>query len=97
MEAIEAYVNEIREAQKNDWAAHNYDMSKVPEFGIEVGKKFARITRTSFRSKSVHCFVEISSGDIYKAATYKAPAKGVRGNINSEKKPLLGYDYYNKF
>ena len=97
MEAIEKYVNEIREAQAKEWAEHKYDMTKVPEFAIEVGKKFARITRRSFGSLSVHCFVEIATGDIYKAATYKAPAKGVRGNINSEKKPLLGYDFYLKY
>lgn len=97
MEAIEKYVNEIREAQAKEWAEHKYDITKVPEFGIEVGKKFAKITRTSWAQKSVHCFVEIASGDIYKAATWKAPAKIVRGNINSEKKPLLGYDFYLKY
>lgn len=97
MEAIKKYVNEITEAQTKEWADNKFDMTKVPEFGIEEGKKFARITRTSWGQKSVHCFVEIATGDIYKASSYKAPAKGVRGNINSEKKPLLGYDFYNKY
>lgn len=97
MEAIEKYVEEIRDAQTKDWAEHKYDMAKVPEFGIEVGKKYARITRTSWGQKSVHCFVEIKTGDIYKANTWNAPAKIVRGNVNSEKKPLLGYDFYLKY
>lgn len=96
MEKIRAYVKEIEEAQKAEWAKLNYNMSKVPEFGIEVGKRFAKITCTSWGQKSVHCFVEMSTGDIYKAATWNAPAKKVRGNINSEKKPLLGYDFYNR-
>jgi hypothetical protein len=30
---------------------------------------------------SVHSFVEIATGDIFKPATYKAPAKHARGNI----------------
>lgn len=30
---------------------------------------------------SAFCFVELETGDIYKAAGWKAPAKGVRGNI----------------
>jgi len=94
MEKIQAYVKEIEIAQAKEWEAYKYDMNNVPTFGIEVGKKYARITKTSWGQKSVHCFVEMTTGDIYKAATFSAPAKGVRGNINSEKKPLLGYDYY---
>jgi len=30
---------------------------------------------------SVHSFVEVATGDIFKAASYKAPAKHARGNI----------------
>lgn len=97
METIQKYVEEIAEAQRKEWLKLNYDMNKVPTFEIEEGKRFAKITRTSWGQKSVHCFVEKSTGDIYKAATWSAPAKGVRGNINSEKKPLLGYDFYNKY
>ena len=97
MEKIQAYVKEIEAAQAKEWANLKYDMTKVPQIGIEVGKKFAKITRTSWGQKSVHCFVEIATGNIYKAATWSAPAKGIRGNINSEKKPLLGYDFYNRY
>lgn len=93
---IENYVGEIEAAQRKEWEAYKYDMNKVPTFGIEYGKKFAKITRTSYGQKSVHCFVEIKTGDIYKAATWSAPAKIVRGNIANEKKPLLGYDFYLK-
>ena len=96
MEAIEKYVEEIRQAQAIEWEKMKFNMAKVPEFAIEKGIRFAKITRRSYGSLSVHCFVEIATGDIYKAATWKAPAKIVRGNINSEKKPLLGYDYYLK-
>jgi hypothetical protein len=97
MEAIQAYVKEIEIAQAKEWERNNYNMSKVPIFGIEVGKRFARITITSWGQKAVHCFVEMATGDIYKAAGWNAPAKGVRGNVHNEKKPLLGYDYYNRY
>lgn len=91
---IDSYVKEIENAQAIEWKRLSYPMDKVPVFSIEYGKRFAKIARKSYGSTSVHCFVEISTGDIYKAATWKAPAKGVRGNINNEKKPLLGYDFY---
>jgi len=94
MATIAEYVKEIEAAQLKEWQSLKYDMSKVPTFEISTGKKFARIERKSYGQTSVHCFVEISTGDIYKAATFKAPAKGVRGNISNEKKPLLGYDFY---
>jgi hypothetical protein len=32
-------------------------------------------------SRSVHSFVEVATGDIFKAASFKAPAKHARGNI----------------
>ena len=31
--------------------------------------------------KSVHCFVDKQTGEVYKFASYKAPAKGVRFNL----------------
>lgn len=91
---IEKYVEEIAEAQKNYWQRQDYDMNKVPTFNVEYGQKNAKITRTSYGQISVHCFVEIATGNIYMAASWKAPAKGVRGNIADEKKPLLCGDYY---
>jgi hypothetical protein len=29
----------------------------------------------------VHCFVDVTNGDILKAVSWKAPAKGARGNV----------------
>lgn len=34
---------------------------------------------------SARFFVDLSNGDIYKTASFKAPAKGVRGNIFKER------------
>ena len=51
------------------------------------GRKYAKITRAdegTGHHLSVHCFVEKATGAILKAATWKAPAKHARGNINDE-------------
>lgn len=48
------------------------------------GKKYAKIIRNSVPSgseKSVHSFVDLTNGNILKAAGWKAPAKGVRGSV----------------
>lgn len=48
---------------------------------MTTGKKNVKIWIGSGCSTSIYCFVDIETGDILKAASYKAPAKGARGNI----------------
>ena len=50
------------------------------------GSKYAKIAIGYVKSegRSVYCFIDKSNGDIYKAASWKAPAKGVRGSIMND-------------
>lgn len=48
---------------------------------FERGKVYARVITETGGQASVFCFVRLADGAILKAAGYKAPAKGVRGNI----------------
>jgi hypothetical protein len=99
MKTVEDYVKEIKVASDADWKKRGYDITKAPTFTIEPGSKFYRIVIISgyggMGGRSVHCFVD-KLGNIYKASSWKIPAKGIRGNINDAKKPLLGWDYYNR-
>lgn len=47
------------------------------------GRKYAKIVSVNSDgvSSSVFCFVNTENGDVLKAASWKAPAKGARGNI----------------
>ena len=60
----------------------------APSIEIMTGNKFYRIIYQSTGgctlTRSVFCFVDKSNGDIYKAATWNARAKHVRGNIFDE-------------
>ena len=52
------------------------------KFYIESGRKYHKlIMETGSGSRSVHAFVDKKSGDVYKAASFKAPAKGIRFNL----------------
>lgn len=51
------------------------------EFIIEEGKKYLKVIMIARGSKSVHCFVDKNTGEVYKSASWKAPAKGVRFNL----------------
>lgn len=66
--------------QDNQGNKHPYEI-----FTLEFGKKYIRVvgqkTRdTSGFSRSVYCFLDYY-GNIYKSATWKAPAKHIRGTV----------------
>jgi len=94
MKTINDYVQEIKEASDAEWKRLGYTLP-APTFHVEQGSKYARIVCTTFGSGSAHCFVD-AEGNIYKCASWKTPAKGIRGNINNDKKPLLGYQFYRR-
>jgi hypothetical protein len=60
--------------------AKNFAILTPPTIEVEEGSKFWKIVKQDSQ-RSVHCFVSKANGDIYKAATWKAPAKHVRGSI----------------
>ena len=56
------------------------------EFVIETGRKYHKIIMVVPNgdrpaSRSVHAFVDKKTGELYKAASWKAPAKGVRFDL----------------
>jgi hypothetical protein len=68
----------------------NYYKNSSPldyDFVIEPGNKYLKIVMVS-NGRSVHAFVDKSNGDLYKAASWRAPAKGVRFNVLLDMKTL---------
>ena len=52
------------------------------KFNIQTGRKYHKIIMTDCSgSNSVHAFVDKKTGELYKAASFKAPAKGVRFDL----------------
>ena len=55
------------------------------KFTFEEGRKYFKVMfRDSGGSNSVHAFVDKKTGEVYKPASFKAPAKHVRYNLLSE-------------
>lgn len=77
-EAFEAFVEKCRKIVKD----------RLPSYDIRVDKggRYNKLVRIDKRSEfgSVFCFVDKTNGDVLKAASFKAPAKGARGNIFDE-------------
>ena len=58
------------------------------EFVIETGRKYHKIimlihntASSTGTSRSVHAFIDKKTGEVYKSASFKAPAKGVRYDL----------------
>jgi len=73
------------------------------EFYPETGRKYHKIIMVANGSRSVHAFVDKKTGEVYKSASWKAPAKGVRYDLRiiEQREWLLqnadwagGYLYY---
>ena len=52
------------------------------KFVVESGRKYHKILQIDTSGgRAVHAFVDKKTGELYKAASYKAPAKGVRFDL----------------
>ncbi len=90
---IEKFVKDHNKAQIEKWAEHiSQRINETSQFTrpdhyevltVDHGRKYSRIWSTR-GNKSAYAFVEIATGDIYRCATWRAPAKHVRGNIQDQ-------------
>ena len=51
------------------------------EFYPETGRKYHKIIMIANGSRSVHAFIDKKTGSVYKSASWKAPAKGIRYDL----------------
>jgi hypothetical protein len=92
MKTPEDYLQEVQTAHHANHDRLGYTFPKST-FRLSYGSKYIKVIENSLGSDRVHCFLDYE-GNIYKAASWRVPAKGIRGHSDNEKKPLLGYDYY---
>ena len=72
----------------------NNGTANLYKFVFKTGKKFHKVyfleyqdaneyygTKAGYKSGSVHCFVDKNTGEVYKPASWKAPAKIVRFDL----------------
>lgn len=71
LEALKKYIKVVEEKM----GGRGY------EINFTEGRKYWKITYKFNNQTYVHSFVDRSTGDILKAATWNVPAKGIRGSI----------------
>jgi len=83
--SIKSHQKFIDDADTNEY--HQKQISKLKEgicgyeFYPETGRKYHKIIMVANGSRSVSCFVDKKTGEIYKAASFRAPAKHVRYDL----------------
>lgn len=90
---IDNWLNALDEKSNN----HCPVDGRTIKYTLEPGRKYIKVVREEVWdnnigkvSKSVHAFIEVSTGDIYKAASWKAPAKnGARFNVVNDNANLI--------
>lgn len=92
MKTPEDYLQEVQAAKDAEHNRLGYVFPKSV-FRLSKGKKFIKVIENAQGSDRVHCFIDMQ-GNLYKSETWSRPAKGIRGNINNDKKPLLLGDFY---
>jgi len=50
-------------------------------FYSETGRKYHKVIMNANGQSSVHCFIDKKTGEVYKSASWKSPAKGVRYDL----------------
>ena len=79
-EALSIFLDTWHDVRAEYYNKHLKSLSVKP-LDIKPGRKFDKIVEIDGNRSYVKCFVEKSTGYIYKAAGYRKPAKGPRASI----------------
>lgn len=89
--AIRGHERSLMRLEGNTDTGINYHHKKIEElksgicpidYDIETGRKYHKIILIDGGgSRSVHAFVDCKTGELYKSASWKSPAKGVRYDL----------------
>ena len=74
------------EVLNNEWKVNAIESSRsvYSQLEMEIGRKYIKVwsylsdNGDKIRGRSCFMFVDKNTGEVYKPASYKAPAKGVR-------------------
>lgn len=84
-----------------DDVAHGVNTIWSTRLQITGGGRYLKVVRESIHtpskqvnSRSAHCFIDRTNGDVLKTASWSAPAKGARGNITDSNNGLARMNCY---
>ncbi len=77
-EKVEKWVWQLCRALEADYDRRYPNSSQPVRFSVELGRKYWKINQSN---GGVHAFVDRKTGQVYKPASWRGPAKGVRYDL----------------
>ena len=77
-EKVEKWVWQLCRALEADYDRRYPESSQPVRFSVELGRKYWKINQSN---GGVHAFVDRKTGQVYKPASWRGPAKGVRYDL----------------
>ena len=77
-EKVEKWVWQLCRALEADYDRRYPNSSDPVRFSVELGRKYWKIIQNQ---GGVHAFVDRNTGEVYKPASWRGPAKGVRYDL----------------
>ena len=83
---VEMWVTDLCEALENDYERRYPNSVHDKKFEVKVGRKYLKINQIDVRDGvefggGVHAFIDKKTGEVYKPAGWRGPAKGVRYDL----------------
>ena len=78
---IEKYCQELCDTLEKRFYEKYPNPSRDRSFTVKKGRKYYKILEDNC---SAHAFIDIQTGDVFKAASWNKPAEGVRYNLLDE-------------
>lgn len=75
---VEMWAMDLIDALEANYTKNYPDSSCPVKFETKIGKKYIKIIQVD---GGVHAFIDKNTGEVYKAASWKAPAKHVRYDL----------------
>jgi len=75
---VEMWVLDLVDALEANYNSRYPDSSSPVKFETKIGKKYIKIIQVD---GGVHAFIDKQTGEVYKPASWKAPAKHVRYDL----------------
>ena len=88
-ELVNQWTQDLCEALEEDYVRSYPNSDHILEFRFEEGRKYYKINCYEVKkedeserlSNGVHAFVDKKTGEVYKPASWRGPAKGVRYDL----------------
>ncbi len=95
-EMLSNYVYFVQNRMNEYFASSDYHWKPDTIEAMKPGRKYIRVIKLDGLNggKSVHSFVEIFTGDVFKADGWKRPAKHKRANIYDYKSLKAGVGHF---